>query len=94
MAGPGRSPTMAVVAFLLVGALLVAIARRQNWARIAFAVFAAITVALNAMLLPIQIDQDRLVAASTVVQSVLQIIGVLLLFRPTAARWYAVPQSE
>ena len=90
MAGPGRSPTAALVACLLFGALLFAVARRQNWARIACAVLVAVGVALNTMLLPVQLDQDRLVAASTVVQGVLQVIGVLLLFRPASARWYGV----
>lgn len=90
-AGPGRNPIMALVALLVVGALLVAGARRQNLARIAIAVLVAIGVAFNAMLLPIQLDQDPLIAASTVVQSVLQVLGVLLLFRRSSVRWYSAP---
>src|SRR5580765_8440068 len=86
MAGPGKSPVMASVALLAVGALLVAVAQRRNWARITVTVLTAIGVAFNAMLVPIQLDQDRLVAASTVVQCVLQAIGVLLLWRQSAVR--------
>ena len=82
---------MALAALLFIGALLVAGVRRQNWARIAFAILVAIGVAVNAMQLPIQLDQDRLVAASTVVQSVLQVLGVLLLFRQSSVRWYSAP---
>ena len=93
MAGPGGSPGMAAAAIVVFGALLVAGVRRQNWARFALAVLVAIGVALNAMLLPLQLDQDRLVAASTAVQSVLQVFGVLLLFRRTSIRWYSAPQS-
>jgi len=90
MAGPGRSPITAVVACVLFGPLLFAVARRHNWARIAAAVLVAVGVALNAMLLPVLLDQDQLIAASTVVQGVLQVIGVFLLFRPSSARWYGV----
>jgi hypothetical protein len=94
MAGPGRSPIAALVVTLLFGALLFAVARRNNWARIACAVLVAVGVALNAMLLPLQLDQDRLVAASTVVQGALQIGGVLLLLRPASARWYGAPGAR
>lgn len=89
MAGPGRSPGMALVALLVFGSLLVAAARQMKWARIALTVLVAIGVAFNAMLIPIQLDQDRLIAASTVLQSVLQALGVLFLFRQSAVRWYA-----
>ena len=89
MAGPGRSWGMALVALLVFGALLVAGARRKNWARIALIVLVAVGVAFNAMLIPIQFDQDRLIAASTVVQTVLQLIAVLLLFRQSSVRWFA-----
>jgi len=80
---------MALVALVVFGALLVAAAMQKNWARVALTVLVAIGVAFNAMLIPIQLDQDRLIAASTVVQSILQALGVLLLFRQSARRWYA-----
>jgi hypothetical protein len=88
MAGPGKSPITALVALLVFGAVLFNGARRQNWARIVLIVFVAIGVAFNAMLLPIQLDQDRVVAASTVVQCALQSLGVILLLRQSSVRWY------
>lgn len=89
MAGPAKSPIMALVALLVTGSLLVAAAQRKNWARMVLVVFVAVGVAFNTMLLPIQLDQDRLVAAANVVQSVLQASGVILLLRRSAVGWYS-----
>ena len=92
MAGPGKSPFMALAALLVTGSLLVAAARRRNWARIALVLLVAVGIAFNTMSLPIELDQDRLLATSSVVQSVLQACGVILLLRRSSVRWYSVSQ--
>jgi hypothetical protein len=85
---PGGSPVMAVVMLVFFGGLLAAAARRRNWARLALVVLVAVGVALNAMELPLQLDQSRLLAASTLVQTALQVVGAALLLRRSATRWY------
>ena len=92
MAGTGRSLFMTLAALLMTGSLLIAAARRRNWARIALVLLVAIGIAFNTMSLPIELDQDRLAATSSVVQSVLQACGVILLLRQGSVRWYSAPQ--
>ena len=93
MAGPGKAPTTALVAVLVVGALLVAIARRQNWARLVFAGFFLIGLLFAVILLPVQFRQAPLFAWVSIVQNVLFAAGVTLLFRQEATRWYRAPDG-
>jgi hypothetical protein len=89
MAGPGRSPLTALVAGLIIGTLILAVARRRNWARLTIAVLTIVGLFPNAVLLPIQLRDYPLVGASTIAQTVLQLIGVALLFTRDARSWYA-----
>ncbi len=84
---------MALAALLITGSLLITAARRRNWARIALVLLVVVGVAFNTMSLPIELDQDRLAATSSVVQSILQACGVILLLRQSSVRWYSASQQ-
>ena len=91
MAGPGRAPVTAIVAVVVFGALLLAIARRKNWARLVFAACFLVGLLFAVALLPVQFRQAPLFAWVSIVQNVLFAFGVGLLFRRDAREWYRVP---
>jgi len=91
MAGPGRAPVTALVAVLVSGALLVAMARRKNWARLVFAACFLIGLLFAALLLPVQFRQAPLFAWVSIVQNLLSAVGVAFLFRHDATQWYRAP---
>ena len=88
MAGPGRAPVTALVAVVVFGALLVAMARRKNWARLVFAACFLIGLLFAVLLLPVQFRHAPLFAWVSIVQNALSAVGVSFLFRHEATRWY------
>ena len=76
------------LAVLLFGALLVAKARRKNWARLVFAACFLIGLLFAVLLLPVQFRHAPLFAWVSIVQNALSAVGVSFLFRHEATRWY------
>lgn len=83
-----RVPGVAAVAFVLVGGLIVGVARRRNWARWTLAVLAIVSTILTRSLLLYQLTFRVLIPIATVAQLILEAVGLYLLFRPAAGRWY------
>jgi hypothetical protein len=83
-----RVPRVALATLALVGALIVGVARRQNWARWALLVLTVVSLIMTWPLLSVQLTYGVLVPLATITQLVLEAVGFTLLFRPAAGRWY------
>lgn len=81
-------PLVALVTGVVVGGLIVGAALRRNWARWALVVLTIVATATSWPLLRIQLSYGIVVPAATVVQFVLELLGLILLFRPVASAWY------
>ena len=87
--GPGHAPISALVALALGGGLLTNIALRRNWARVALTVLAIAGLVFSIPVLPLQLRYGSLIAAAAVAQTVLQLIGIILLFASGSRDWFA-----
>lgn len=83
-----RVPVVALVSFVLVGALIFGAARRRNWARWTLAILTIVSTVLTQSLVRVQLIYGVLVPIATIVQLSLEAVGLYLLFRPDAGRWY------
>ena len=83
-----RVPVVALSTVLVVGALIFSAARRHNWARWALAILTIAAFALTWPLMRFQLTFRVVVPIATVVQITLETVGLYLLFRPAAGRWY------
>lgn len=83
-----RVPELALVALVIVGGLIVGAARRHNWARWTLATLIVVSTALTRSLVLFQLTYHVLVPLATVAQLSLEVVGLYLLFRPDAGRWY------
>ena len=85
-------PLVALVSLLIVGGLIFAVARRQNWARWTLAILTIASTVLTRSLVQYQLTYHVLVPMATVAQLTLEAVGLYLLFRPAAGRWYRLAE--
>lgn len=83
-----RVPEVAGAAFVIVGGLIFATARRQNWARWVLAILTVLVSCMTWSLIRIQLTFGIVVPMATVAQLALEAAGLYLLFRPAAGRWF------
>ena len=83
-----RVPVVALATFLIVGALILGIARRHNWARWVLAILTIVVLVLTWSLVRFQLTFGIVVPIATVAQITLEAAGLVLLFCPAAGRWY------
>ena len=83
-----RVPTVALVALVLVGGLIFGTARRRNWARWTLVILTITSTVLTQSFVRFQLTFGVLVPIATVAQLTLEAVGLWLLFRPDARRWY------
>jgi hypothetical protein len=83
-----KVPWVALATCVIVGSLIVAVARRHNWARWALLSLTLVALFMTSPLLKVQLTFGVLVPVATVVQLALEVMGFVLLFRPAAGRWY------
>lgn len=83
-----RVPVVALSTFLVVGSLIFSAARRHTWARWALAILTIVAFAMTWPLVRFQLTYGIVVPIATVAQIALETVGLYLLFRPAAGRWY------
>jgi hypothetical protein len=81
-------PWVALGTLVIVGALIVAVARRHGWARWVLLALTGVALFVTSPLLQVQLAFGVLVPIATVVQLALEGAGFVLLFGPAATRWY------
>lgn len=80
-------PTIALATFVLVGGLILGIARRHNWARWALAAVTILSLVVTWSVVWFQLTFGVVLPIATSVQLLLEAAAFYLLFRPTAGRW-------
>lgn len=83
-----REPWVALVSIVIIGSLIFGAARRRNWARWTMATLTIVSTVLTRSLVLFQLTYHVLVPIATVSQLTLEAVGLYLLFRPAAGRWY------
>ena len=83
-----RVPWVALATLVIVGSLILAVARRHGWARWALLALTLVALYFTSPLLRVQLTYGVLVPIATIVQLALETVGFVLLFRPAAGRWY------
>jgi hypothetical protein len=81
-------PGIALGTLVIIGALIVGVARRSNWARWTLTLITVGTVLMTLPIVRFQLGYSLLVGVATGAQLLLEGAGCVLLFRPAAARWY------
>src|SRR6185503_1895595 len=79
LAGPGEAPMVALLAVLIAGMLIVAVALRSNWARLTLAGGYLASLPATWLLLPTQLRQTPFGAGASIVNMMLVGVGVALL---------------
>ena len=88
MSSVGFAVSVQVVVFAIFLVLLVFIARRKNWARIAFLVIFMLGVPPSMGLLLDSLSGTPMSGVLGLLQVALQIVALVLLFRSEAAAWF------
>ena len=86
--GPGKAPVSALAAIVIIGGLLVAVLRGHNWAGITLAVLTVVGFLSTLPVLRLQLAYGSLVAGATLVNTILQFAGLVLLFIPKSRGWF------
>jgi hypothetical protein len=81
-------PPQAVLTFVVIGFLIVQVARRRNWARWILTIVTIASLVLMNSLIRFQLTYSLLTGTATVSQILLEVVGCVLLFVPSAGRWY------
>ena len=88
LAGPWDLPLQGLFTLLLVGFFIVQSARRRNWARWVLAIMTITTLVGLRAIYRLQLEADRLLAAATATQLILEMAACVLLFLPSSGRWF------
>ena len=81
-------PWVALATLVIVGGLILGVARGHNWARWTLLALTLVASDLTSPLLRVQLTFGVLVPVATIIQLALEAVGFVLLFRPAAGRWY------
>jgi hypothetical protein len=81
-------PKITVATAVIIGGLIWAVAWRHNWARWTLAVLTISSVLFTWDIIRFQLGYGTLLPIATAAQYVLEGVGLFLLFRPEAGRWY------
>jgi hypothetical protein len=81
-------PVVALVTLAVVGLLIAAVARGRNWARWTLTVFTIVGLVSTWPVVRFQLGYGVLLPLATATQLVLEALGLLLLFGPSAGRWF------
>ena len=81
-------PKITVATAVIIAGLIWAVAWRQNWARWTLAAVTISSVVFTWGIIRFQLSYGTWLPIATAAQLILEAVGLFLLFRPEAGRWY------
>ncbi len=81
-------PTIALITIGVIGPLIFGVARGRNWARWTLALLTIAGLILTWPIVRFQLSYAVIVPLATAVQLALEALGLFLMFRPAAGRWF------
>jgi hypothetical protein len=81
-------PKITAATVVIIGGLIWAVAWRQNWARWTLAAVTISSLVFTWGIIRFQLSYGTLLPIATAAQLILEALGLFLLFRPEAGRWY------